>query len=150
MSLIAETECAFQSEMPWTPSPVSLHSSESTAPSCTPKTEKVKNREPTIHAKSGRGRREVRRIIDALVSAAARAACTTEKDIRSNSRFREHVRCRQAIIRVAVERGCSYAQIGRNLNRHHTSVASAYEVSKIFMARDEWFRKLVRRLEFAV
>lgn len=67
------------------------------------------------------------RFIDELVESIAKAMRVTLADITGPSRFGPQMRARQVVCWVLHKRGQSYSQIGRRLNRDHTSIMNAVD-----------------------
>lgn len=65
--------------------------------------------------------------IDELVEAIARAMRVSVDDITGASRFKPEMQARQVVCWVLHKRGQSYSQIGRRLNRDHTSAMNAVD-----------------------
>lgn len=82
-----------------------------------------------------------------MVERAAKVFDTTTKDILSDSRFREHVRARWAIMITAFELGYPFCGIGRALNRDHSTVMHGVDRAYYMMPRDLAFRNRVTRLQ---
>lgn len=72
-----------------------------------------------------------------LVAEAARLFNTTSADIMSHSRFQPHVRPRWAVAYALHRRGVPYAEIGRWLDRDHTTIIHCIREMPGRMARDE-------------
>lgn len=67
--------------------------------------------------------------------------CTVD-EIKSASRYRHMVRPRQCIILIARRfcRHLSYSQIGRALNRDHSTIITQYETGRLLLGTDAGFR----------
>ncbi len=81
-----------------------------------------------------------------LILAGVEHEGTTEGDIMSTSRFKEHVMVRKAVIWVALKR-YSHVSLGKFFKRHHTTIRHNRISAEDLIERDGDFRKLVLHLE---
>lgn len=88
-----------------------------------------------------------RSIVLKLIDRAAELTQEPSAAIRSAQRQRELFLIRAGIVYVARERGRSFPQIGRALNRDHTSAIHAYRRAKAMLSHDAQFSAFVRALE---
>lgn len=82
-----------------------------------------------------------------LVRAAAEMFNTTEKGILSPSRRQVHVRPRRMVYLALREEGKSMEQIGRWLNRDHTTVVHGCQVARSIIAQDQRMKAAFEKLK---
>lgn len=86
--------------------------------------------------------------VRALVKIAADIWNTTESDILSKSRFREHARPRQAVCHVAYYAGWSGPHIGSILSgRDHSTIRMARDMAVVYAHHEPEFRARFSRFK---
>lgn len=85
-----------------------------------------------------------------IIAQASDATLTPVQDILGKSRFQPHVRVRFAVCMVARENGRSLCEIGRILNRDHTTILNAVRRGDELEARGGEFAALVQNLRLRV
>lgn len=82
-----------------------------------------------------------------LITIASRITRLTPDQITGPQRHKPIARVRQAVAYVAAEQGRhSYPQIGKMLNRDHSTIIHAHKMVPVFMRSDADLRLLVERL----
>lgn len=82
-----------------------------------------------------------------LVRAAAEMFNTTEKDILSPSRHQIHVRPRRMVYLALRDEGKTMEQIGRWMNRDHTTVVHGCQVACSIIAQDKRAKEVFEKLK---
>ena len=89
------------------------------------------------------------RIAD-IIALASRLSCVPVADLLGKSRLKLHTPTRFAICMVAREHGHSYPQIGKRINRDHSTVIHAVDRAEYMFVRDPDFAVFVMDLRHLV
>lgn len=84
--------------------------------------------------------------VSEIIAAAGWIFCLTPAQILSSSRATRLVRTRYAVFAALEQRGASSGQIGRWMNRDHSTVLHGIKRAKEWAAQDPVYAERIRRL----